>query len=71
VLQKQREDLERAVEENKVLKSRYDNILEVGFYTKMNAPQLTYLVLQLCCSARSCICLVSTRYNFVYINFED
>jgi len=30
VLQKQREDLEQAVEENKVLKSRYDNILEVG-----------------------------------------
>ena len=30
VLQKQREDLDRAVEENKVLKSRYDNILEVG-----------------------------------------
>lgn len=30
MLQKQREDLDRTTEENKVLKSRYENVVEVG-----------------------------------------
>ena len=30
MLQKQREDLDRAMEENKVLKLRYENAVEVG-----------------------------------------
>ena len=30
MLQKQREDLDQVMEENKVIKSRYENVVEVG-----------------------------------------
>ena len=30
MLQKQRENLDQVMEENKVLKSRYENVVEVG-----------------------------------------
>ena len=32
MLQKQREDLDRVMEENKVLKSRYENVVEVSVH---------------------------------------
>ena len=51
MLQKQREDLDRVTEENKVLKSRYENAIEVNVhYVEIIISNLPYV---------SCVCTLS------------
>ena len=49
MLQKQREDLDRDTEENKVLKSRYENAIEVNVhYIEMLISNLPYVSMYMC-----------------------
>ena len=52
MLQKQREDLDRVTEENKVLKSRYENAIKVNVhyieYFISNIPYFSYLSIYIC-----------------------
>ena len=43
MLQKQREDLDRVTEENKVLKSRYENAVEVNVHYILNIALIDHI----------------------------
>ena len=57
MLQKQREDLDRVTEENKVLKSQYENAFEVNVhyieYLISNIPYFSYLSMYMCMYTQS------------------